>query len=233
MSIQQIKNQESALSVRNKLNQVIDFVNQMGTDVAQKISALEQKAWLFDFFENNLLPDASASGPKRNQQEPDVNFTYTVDISSKTSGQIPRGIRAYADHWVAWTWKDGENFRHRYYALATSDAMIEKAFFGGEWQTYGWSFGYDEDYSPWGRQKDVFVCPSSSNGITTLYCDSERIGGDFGCATFVTSKASLTPNQLRDITIKNIRFDASNVYFDFWWGLSNYSNIKINVDIFM
>jgi len=110
MSIQQIENQESALSVRNKLNQVIDFVNQMGTDVAQKISALEQKAWLFDFFENNLLPDASASGPKRNQQEPDVNFTYTVDISSKTSGQIPRGIRAYADHWVAWTWKDGENF---------------------------------------------------------------------------------------------------------------------------
>ena len=109
MSIQQIENQESALSVRNKLNQVIDFVNQMGTDVAQKISALEQKAWLFDFFENNLLPDASASGPRRNQQEPDVNFTYTVDISSKTSGQIPRGIRAYADHWVAWTWKDGEN----------------------------------------------------------------------------------------------------------------------------
>ena len=55
MSIQQIENQESALSVRNKLNQVIDFVNQMGTDVAQKISALEQKAWLFDFFENNFL----------------------------------------------------------------------------------------------------------------------------------------------------------------------------------
>ena len=131
MIIQQIENQESALSVRNKLNQVIDLVNQMGTDVAQKISALEQKAWLFDFFENNLLPDASASGPQRNQQEPDVKFTYTVDISSKTSGQIPRGIRAYANHWVAWIWKDGENFRHRYYALATSDATIKRRFLAG------------------------------------------------------------------------------------------------------